>query len=610
MRINLFLLGAMFSTTALWAQNVGIGQATPVSKLHVTANGAATDGVQITTSNTGNLAADGVKIGIVSGTTDAFMYQQEDATLRLGTNAAEVMRINKASGTDATSSAANTKQVLIGSTYPTFAVTGGASFPATMTGFSSYTIPTFGGAGATFTDARLQVVSGGTDIGIYSEYNGAAGGRSFFGLSNGTRSAMWVQNTSTGAAASFQGASVAGASSAVSIAKDINTGITTGTALGRVLQVTQSHPQNTTPAFTVFNASIPVIDVATMANDATNTAGASADILFVNNLGTGSGTGYGGASGHFGILSQVIGTASYSFGIAGSAPGGGTGFRYAGSIGTMTNAGYPSCYLAYKASSGIYYGSYTNPNGNTGVGTGTGRFANNHNNTNGLPTIEAATIAYAGYGTLMGGWLRGDVYGVLAKGNRYSMYVDGKTYTNAPIAQLSEVAGSTERVATYVPTSTEITINTQGKGALKAGVSTVAFGNTFAGLAGDDIIVTITPIGDCNGVHLVEVTPNGFTVKENQKGTSNVRFNWMATAVRRDATNNTIATELLSKDFDATMNDVMFNEGNTKASGKPMWWDGTKVRFDAVPQMINGEGGDAEMKKLEPEDQKRSADKR
>lgn len=43
-----------------------------------------------------------------------------------------------------------------------------------------------------------------------------------------------------------------------------------------------------------------------------------------------------------------------------------------------------------------------------------------------------------------------------------------------------------------------------------------------------EIIITVTPLGNTNGVYILSYDENGFTVKENNNGQSNVKFNWIA----------------------------------------------------------------------------------
>jgi len=40
------------------------------------------------------------------------------------------------------------------------------------------------------------------------------------------------------------------------------------------------------------------------------------------------------------------------------------------------------------------------------------------------------------YAGIMGGWMKGLVYGTHIKGEHYRLYVDGKTYTNEPVIEL------------------------------------------------------------------------------------------------------------------------------------------------------------------------------
>ena len=68
-------------------------------------------------------------------------------------------------------------------------------------------------------------------------------------------------------------------------------------------------------------------------------------------------------------------------------------------------------------------------------------------------------------------------------------------------------------------------------------------------------------------------------------GTANVRFSWIAVGNRVDtARARALPSEVLSPDFDTRLKNVMFNEGDRENSGAPMWWDGTKLRFDRAPE--------------------------
>ena len=64
------------------------------------------------------------------------------------------------------------------------------------------------------------------------------------------------------------------------------------------------------------------------------------------------------------------------------------------------------------------------------MGIPTGRGVN-------MPESTNTHIGLGIYGGVMGGWMKGLVYGTHIQGERYSLYVDGKTYTNEPVIELA-----------------------------------------------------------------------------------------------------------------------------------------------------------------------------
>lgn len=223
--------------------------------------------------------------------------------------------------------------------------------------------------------------------------------------------------------------------------------------------------------------------------------------------------------------------------------------------------------LGYKNSSGFTYGGYF-----TSSTTGAGK-----NN-------SSSGVGIGAYSDFMGGWIRGDIYGATVKGDRYSLYVDGQTYTNDVIVNLTDIDNN-KRVATYVPTSDNPTIYLSGIGTLSKGKANVTFEDKYKQLIDENqpVIVTVTPIGDCNGIHLTETKSTGFVVSENAKGVSNIQFTWIAIAVRKGFNDKDIPTEVLDNKFDANMNNFMFNEADTLNTAKPLWWDGTSLQNTNIP---------------------------
>lgn len=187
------------------------------------------------------------------------------------------------------------------------------------------------------------------------------------------------------------------------------------------------------------------------------------------------------------------------------------------------------------------------------------------------------------YGGVMGGWMRGLVYGTHVKGERYSLYVDGKAYTNEPIAELVPNADGS-RTPAYGLATLQPEVYAKGKGSLQNGQQYVQFSETFTHMANaDDIVVTVTPTGPSAGLYIAKQDAKGFWIKENGEGAGSVGFAWTAIAGRKGFEQLGHAPELLQKDFDQKMNGVMFNDNNKTATPQYLWWDGQQVRFDKPP---------------------------
>ena len=193
-------------------------------------------------------------------------------------------------------------------------------------------------------------------------------------------------------------------------------------------------------------------------------------------------------------------------------------------------------------------------------------------------------IGIGSYGDLAGAWFRGNIYGTITKGERFAQYIDGKTYTNDIIVKLED-NGKNDRIATYVPTSMTADIYMRGTGQLSNGKANIYFDKNYLNIISNKVpvIVTVTPIGETNGIHLTSLKSNSFSVAENSNGKGNLQFTWIAIAVRKGYENPENPKEVLSSDFDDKLNGFMFNENDLKNKAKPIWWDGKSIRYDAIP---------------------------
>jgi hypothetical protein len=276
---------------------------------------------------------------------------------------------------------------------------------------------------------------------------------------------------------------------------------------------------------------------------------------------------------------------SYGFGVIGS---GGSSTRSGGVLGDDFN--FVRGALGYYASNGLDYGVYAF--GNYNLGGNGGKMANSNNdNANILPN---ASIALGAYGGIMGGWIKGLVYGANFSGSKYGAYVHGKTITNDVIAVLNTNQGTQERTATYATTSMKVEVTDKGKNNLTQGRTVVIFDRQFSSLLSpnEEVIITVSPLGNSQGLYIENISTNGFTVVENNNGSSNVNFNWIAIGVKKGFEKPTISPEILANDFEEKINGndgVMYNDMNPATPKYSIWWDGSAVRFDKPMLNINRE---------------------
>lgn len=291
-------------------------------------------------------------------------------------------------------------------------------------------------------------------------------------------------------------------------------------------------------------------------------------------LTTTAGTGFNAP--HTGVSGNATTSGTYKYGVFGS---GGTTIRSGGVMGYDYGFGIGA--LGYYGSSTLDYSVY-----GFGVAYTTGVAGGR---SSGQQPLEVGmdqpntNVGLGIYGGVMGGWVRGMRYGMHVKGDRTSLYVDGPTFTNQPIQQLVAMDDGS-RVSTYVPSSTTADVYARGKSKMAAGQIYVRFDDGFKQIISDpqSVTITVTPTGNSNGVYVSAIDPNGFWVKENNNGSSNVDLSWIAVGVRKGSETMTASPEILQADFDHNMRGVMHND-NSPEPGRPVWWDGKEVRFDAAP---------------------------
>jgi hypothetical protein len=245
--------------------------------------------------------------------------------------------------------------------------------------------------------------------------------------------------------------------------------------------------------------------------------------------------------------------------------------RTGGVLGAITGGGYWGA-LGYRSSGSTGYGIY----GSAAYASGAGRPAP------GSPGgVVREGIGLGIYGGALGGWVHGDALGLVSSGGTFAAYNVGDEYTSGRQAELV-TDGQGQRQAAFSMTATESKTYEDGVGQLTEGRATVAWPAGFAALLGGVPVVTVTPVGECRGLHLVSLSREGFTVAENGQGTASLAFTWIAVGRRLDATTHpAVPAELLDPAYDQHLREVMVNDGDATAT--PLWHDGQRTQFTPRP---------------------------
>ncbi len=281
------------------------------------------------------------------------------------------------------------------------------------------------------------------------------------------------------------------------------------------------------------------------------------------------GTNYGYQTSNNGVAALNFWGDVYSFGTA--------GFSYndfartGGSLGAYTTGAYwGSC--GYRSSGFINYGVYAT----SALQVGTGRYSS---------TQPAKGIGGGFAGDLMGAWFKGDVMGSISQGKLFASYNIGNAITDGNNIELVTTTDG-EKIPTYSVNSVSAAkIYNDGTGQLINGKSRINFDAAFLATLARDTkpTITISPVGGWANLYIAKIDATGFEVAEANDGRSNIEFNFIAVGKKLDLNPIPVSEEVLNKNFAKNLPDVLFNEGNTKANAKPMWWDGTRFQYSAPP---------------------------
>jgi hypothetical protein len=163
-----------------------------------------------------------------------------------------------------------------------------------------------------------------------------------------------------------------------------------------------------------------------------------------------------------------------------------------------------------------------------------------------LPNTELNGVGGGFFGSI-GSLSKGSVIGQMNEGELFAAYNKGDVYTSGKQVEL--VSDEETVTPAYSVTSNKITVYNNGTVQLVNGMAQVRFDENYKQLLAEAPNATATPMGECQGVFITEVTKEGFIIKELNSGISNVPISWISVGKRIDANNSAVPAMLTKASF-------------------------------------------------------------
>jgi hypothetical protein len=267
----------------------------------------------------------------------------------------------------------------------------------------------------------------------------------------------------------------------------------------------------------------------------------------------------------------------YSFGTAGFNDN--DDVRCGGILGAYTGGSHWGA-LGYKSSGATGYGGY---------------FTSSANGTGKSNEYIYSGIGIGAWGDLMAADFHGKIYGIYAEGERFAMFSHGATYKDDIDVHLQK-NGNGSNTTLYTNVSTDVSVQTWGVATLSDGKANITFDPAFSASVSSEapLVVTITPIGESNGVHLAKVTTYGITVVENNNGKSNVTVNYIAIGKRAGYENPILPPEVIDAAYTGKMNRGLHNDADTQTNGEGLFYENGLLSVGIHPSTHIGQDKPAE----------------
>jgi hypothetical protein len=291
--------------------------------------------------------------------------------------------------------------------------------------------------------------------------------------------------------------------------------------------------------------------------------------LYAYRGGSNDGTGYAKGTTNQAIQSFSLWGDEYSFGMAGFNWNDYT--RCGGILGAEIDGTYWGA-LGYKTSGSTGYGGYFSSHT-----SGSGKGSNQAN----------IGIGIGAWGDLMAADFHGKVYGIYTEGENYAMFSHGAVYKDNVDVHLQKNREGNNRVL-YTNVSTDVTVQTSGTATLSDGMASISFDLVFADIVSSEepVVVTVTPMGESNGVYLSNVTSTGFTVVENNAGKSNVTINYIAIGKRAGYENPQLAKEVVETGYTSKLARGLHADSDTKTNGEGLYYENGELVIGVHPSSL------------------------
>jgi hypothetical protein len=282
-----------------------------------------------------------------------------------------------------------------------------------------------------------------------------------------------------------------------------------------------------------------------------------------------SGNGYGCYNALGGVKGYGLWGNAYTFGVA--------GYSFLDDNRSGGNLGYSSTYgvvwgcMAYRSSGSTLYGGYF-----TSQTTGGGKAEE-----------TAINNGIGAWGDLFGATITGGIYGTFTRGEHYASYDHGTSFKDGLDVHLQKNEENTNTVL-YTSVSTDVTVQTCGYGQLADGKCIIAFNKAFTEVLSREkpVIVTVTPVGDCKGIHLADIDASGFSVEENETGKSSVKFTYIAIGQRAGYEEPKLPEEVVQSDYIDKVEKSLVDDGSTKGDSPGLYYENGQLITGTHPSML------------------------